>query len=435
MDEMIFFFVKQYSSIMATQMLIQNSSSAEMSDHKSDEACAICMCTIDSGDRDILACGHEFCSGCITHWLDANTNCPLCRADPVLTRLGQSDMSNVRINMTGFDYYIPRQLELSGAYISPWLEEQKRAEMARADLVEARECLDLFQSAMQRNNSETLEGWFHAVGSDHSHFVDYVAHLEEELDNLIAMGWDREVRVNWVKIAKDEVNVLQQHREQFLINNADKDTTQNVYITREKLAGGKQYFIVHPDFDVPECPGGDPRTRGIRRATCTNSRCPCVSFVAKILIFEGQFVHYQPEDMQPYQRLYKGQGCIINEGRADEHMVYAQGAILRSQIAEWSHATIPVKRQLDFSHIIVPPRDPADLPQQPSPSVPRAPPQQGCPFAIGERVMKLRGVGAYEEGIVAFINEEGTKIRVEKASGDGTWHLQRFSNYCVSGFT
>ena len=162
----------------------------------SDEACAICMCTIDSRDRDILTCGHAFCSGCITCWLDANTKCPLCRADPVLTRLEKSDISNVRINMTGFDHYIPRQLELSGVLR----------------------------------------------------------------------------RTNWVKIAKEAMSmrVLQQLSEQqFLINNADKDTTENVPITREQLVGGERYFIVHPEFDVPECEGGDPRTRRMRRATCT----------------------------------------------------------------------------------------------------------------------------------------------------------------------
>jgi len=299
-----------------------------------DDACAICLCTIDSRDRDILACGHEFCSGCITCWLDANTKCPLCRADPVLTRLGQSDISNVRINMTGFDHYIPRQLE------------------------------------------------------------------------LLRLG---------VRLLKG------------------KDTTQNVPITREQLDGGKRYFIVHPEFDVPECEGGDPRTRGMRRATCTRLQCPCKSFVAKILIFQGKFIIYKPE-YQPCRRLFKSQHCIINEGQRDEHMVYAQGAIFRSQIVEWSHATIPVKRRFDFSDIIVPP--------PPVVSELRArhwgsanPRHPNCPFVIGQRVMKLRGVGAYEEGIVIYINREGTKINVEKASGDGTWHLQRFSNYCASGFT
>jgi hypothetical protein len=332
----------------------------------SDEACAICMCTIDSRDRDILTCGHAFCSGCITCWLDANTKCPLCRADPVLTRLEKSNISNVRINMTGFDHFIPRQLELSGVFAQP------------------------------------------AAGAR---------------------------QTNWVKIAKEAATtrVSTAFAQQFLINNADKDTTENVAITREQLVGGERYFIVHPEFDVPECEGGDPRTRGIRTATCQVSSCPCKSFVAKILIFPGKFVIYQPEGLR-WRRMYKSQHLIINAGQRDEHMVYAQGAIFRSQIVEWSHATIPVKRGFDFSDIIVPPPPAGCCTTR---SANRRHPN--CPFAIGQRVIKLRGVGANEEGIVIFIDSTGTKINVAHGpSLDNwrlprqTWHLQRFSNYRIS---
>ena len=54
--------------------------------------------------------------------------------------------------------------------------------------------------------------------------------------------------------------------------------------------------------------------------------------------------------------------------------------------------------------------------------------QGGSQMWLGDRVLKLRGVGAGEEGVVVFTNGDGTKIRVEKASG-GTWHLQVLSNY------
>ena len=54
--------------------------------------------------------------------------------------------------------------------------------------------------------------------------------------------------------------------------------------------------------------------------------------------------------------------------------------------------------------------------------------QGGSRMWLGDRVLKLRGVGAGEEGVVVFTNRDGTKIRVEKASG-GTWRLQVLSNY------
>jgi transcription antitermination factor NusG len=73
------------------------------------------------------------------------------------------------------------------------------------------------------------------------------------------------------------------------------------------------------------------------------------------------------------------------------------------------------------------------------PIEPDAPPEpmdvdlEECPFQVGDRVVKISGVGYGLRGTVIFINEERTKIRVQEDTGPGgeysVWRLQRFSNY------
>ena len=42
--------------------------------------CAICYTTTDIDNRFTTQCNHSFCNGCITKWLLAKDDCPMCRA-------------------------------------------------------------------------------------------------------------------------------------------------------------------------------------------------------------------------------------------------------------------------------------------------------------------------------------------------------------------
>ena len=66
---------------------------------------------------------------------------------------------------------------------------------------------------------------------------------------------------------------------------------------------GKEYFIIHPEFDVPEsiCKGGDPRERQLNGKSCHDPDCPCCTFVSKILLFEDPCIKFNGINMYPDQ--------------------------------------------------------------------------------------------------------------------------------------
>ena len=44
-------------------------------------ACPICLEEMDATHRRRTLCGHDFCGGCIAHWLSKHKSCPCCKAD------------------------------------------------------------------------------------------------------------------------------------------------------------------------------------------------------------------------------------------------------------------------------------------------------------------------------------------------------------------
>lgn len=418
-------FIRHIIKTMATQMSTTSSSGSKVESDKSSgkagsrarsDPCPICLCDIDTDECDTLPCGHEFCGSCIDQWLSSNTKCPLCRADPVLTHMAKCDWQKMSFRMTAFDFWIPRQIELN----------------------------------FHKNVAELMEAQAKAMAIIGNTTIGktLLSHCKDMFSPLLKLAW----KYKWTTLVEINDKRIEQ---EFLDNNSTRSMEETSIVTREIDANGKQYFLLHLDFDVPEsiCPAGDPRTRRFRNTTCTNDNCPCKTFVSRVLIFDGQYIDYKP-CIGPIVRLYPNQCAQFPEGA-----VYAHGSLKRSDVVSYSapETTSPFSHEFDISwfydymkkyHIEWIHRelgyewfdvsDDEEVESEP-PIEPNAAPEpmdidlEECPFQVGDRVVKISGVGHGREGTVIFINEERTKIRVQEDTGPGgeysVWRLQRFSNY------
>ena len=60
------------------------------------------------------------------------------------------------------------------------------------------------------------------------------------------------------------------------------------------------------------------------------------------------------------------------------------------------------------------------------------PVSSGAVFSVGDRVVKIKGVGSGDEGIVIAIKEEGEKVEVRASSTGKVWRLQSRLNFVLS---
>tara|TARA_Y100000389_G_scaffold204537_1_gene257780 strand:+ start:5300 stop:6364 length:1065 start_codon:yes stop_codon:yes gene_type:complete len=350
--------------------------------------------------------------------------------------MAKCDWQKMSFRMTAFDFWIPRQIELNF--------HKDTAELAEA---QAKAMAIIGNTVM----GETL-----------------LSHYQDMFSPLPKIAW----KYNWATIAEIGDKMIEQ---QFLDNNSTRSMEETAIVTREIDANGKQYFLIHLDFDVPEsvCPAGDPQTRRFRNTTCTNDNCPCKTFVSKVLIFDSQYIDYKPFGA-PIMRFYRDQCAEFADGA-----VYAHGSLKRSEVVSYSsanrieyskdyrYAGAPFNHDFDISwfhaymkrHHVHWHRgtlamnwfaedeyqieEPSEenlvrgeynaAPYAEAAMEPMDIDLEVCPFQVGDRVVKISGIGYGLEGTVIFINEERTKIRVQKDTGSGgeysVWRLQRFSNY------
>ena len=402
-------FIRHIIKTMATQMSIDLTTSSSNANVESDKSsgkagsrarsdpCPICLCDIDTDECDTLPCGHEFCGSCIDQWLSSNTKCPLCRANPVLTHMAKCDWQKMSFRMTAFDFWIPRQIELN----------------------------------FHKNVVELMEAEAKALAIIGNTYIGktFIRHIKDIL-SPISEAFAGQCK--WTTLLEINNKMVGQ---KFLETNSTRSMDETAIVTREIDANGKQYFLLHLDFDVPEsiCPAGDPRTRRFRNTTCTNDNCPCKTFVSRVLIFDGQYIDYKPF-IGPIVRLYPNQCAQFSDGA-----VYAHGSLKRSDVVSYSapETTSPFNHEFDISwfHQAME-REMFSVDEEEESEPPIEPMDvdlEECPFQVGDRVVKISGVGYGREGTVIFINEERTKIRVQEDTGSNgeysVWRLQRFSNY------
>ena len=299
--------------------------------------------------------------------------------------------------MTAFDFWLPRQIELN----------------------------------FHKNVVELMEAEAKALAIIGNTYIGktFIRHIKDIL-SPISEAFAGQCK--WTTLLEINNKMVGQ---KFLETNSTRSMDETAIVTREIDANGKQYFLLHLDFDVPEsiCPAGDPRTRRFRNTTCTNDNCPCKTFVSRVLIFDGQYIDYKPF-IGPIVRLYPNQCAQFSDGA-----VYAHGSLKRSDVVSYSapETTSPFNHEFDISwfHQAME-REMFSVDEEEESEPPIEPMDvdlEECPFQVGDRVVKISGVGYGREGTVIFINEERTKIRVQEDTGSNgeysVWRLQRFSNY------
>ena len=421
--------------------------------------CAICMEKVE--DCDKLACGHAFCSGCIDQWLATNSRCPLCRKNPVFEAFKANSVDGrectngktMAFNAYAFQNTLPRAVQLSCAMQTSEskaarLEQRLASIMMHVDLLE-KEMTEHFQSedggalldlmngvSHMRRNSSTVKEMFAKVARDFT-----VAHAAVARHN-------QEMCSDWRRVPEGA-------QEDFINSSGTVSKELKGIVTTETDDNGKEYFIIHPEFDVPEsiCKGGDPRERQMNGKSCHDLDCPCRTFVSKILLFEDPCIKFNGVNMYPDQITLDTQGVHSSYGSS---LVIAHGKMFRSDVVSWD-TDCPQRRLFPNGAIVEPMirktrvdenalffaveelHQEHSLPN-PSSSDSNSPPthandaenvwtETGCPWRIGDRVQKTHGVGSGLFGYIVHISTNGRKIRVSIEGSETNWNMQSWHNY------
>jgi hypothetical protein len=223
--------------------------------------------------------------------------------------MAKCDWQKMSFRMTAFDFWIPRQIELN----------------------------------FHKNVVELMEAEAKALAIIGNTYIGktFIRHIKDIL-SPISEAFAGQCK--WTTLLEINNKMVGQ---KFLETNSTRSMDETAIVTREIDANGKQYFLLHLDFDVPEsiCPAGDPRTRRFRNTTCTNDNCPCKTFVSRVLIFDGQYIDYKPF-IGPIVRLYPNQCAQFSDGA-----VYAHGSLKRSDVVSYSapETTSPFNHEFDIS--------------------------------------------------------------------------------------
>ena len=423
--------------------------------------CAICMEKVE--DCDKLACGHAFCWGCIDQWLAANSRCPLCRKNPVFEAFKTNSVNGrectngktMAFNAYAFQNTLPRAVQLSCAMQTAEskaarLEQRLASIMMLVNHLEE-EMTEHFQSedgsalldlmngvSHMRRNASTVKEMFAKVARDFT-----VAHAAVARHN-------QEICSDWRRVPEGA-------QEDFINSSGTVSKELKGIVTTETDDAGKEYFIIHPEFDVPEsiCKGGDPRERQLNGKSCHDPDCPCCTFVSKILLFEDPCIKFNGINMYPDQITLDTRGVPSSYGSS---LVIAHGKMFRSDVVSWD--TECAQRRLFPNGAVVEPiirKTRVDenalffaveeLHQEhslPNPSssdsssaTERLPDQVSgitesrlyCPWVVGERVQKISGVGSGLCGHIVHISANGRKIRVRVEGSETNWNMQSWLNY------
>ena len=427
------------------------------------EQCAICMDTID--DCDELACGHKFCSGCINQWLCENTRCPLCRKNPVMEQIKKNAFDRVLFNAYAFEHVLPRAVQLDS---TPGLSQaQERVEQRCAEIcIQIEKLKTVFMEHFQSIDGEMMNTLYNQQAVTVTRFQQMAEMMKQQ--SLVAHS-----KASANIVYDDWRSVPHEDQQAFLESAGPVAKELKGIITTETDDNGKEYAIIHPEFDVPVsiCTGGDPRERDITGHRCNMEACPCQTFVSKIVLFEGQSVQLNGVVAYAGQ-----QHCDQNIGHHGSSIILMHGALFRSDIISWD-STVPSRRLFppgaidspqvrrpttnrpsvpneeeyeeeydseddiplselaqreivrgedtnwsfdgggvtDFDHAL-----PAEVPLDPD----------TCPWNVGDSVSKMTGIDLGMTGIIIRMSSNGKKIKVKWGEGRGMqWNMQSWKNF------
>jgi len=397
------------------------------------------MDTID--DCDELACGHKFCSGCIEKWLCENTRCPLCRKNPVMEQLKKNAVGHVLFNAYAFEHVLPRAVQLDS---TPGLSQaQERVEQRCAEIcIQIEKLKTVFMEHFESIDGEMMNTLYSQQAVTVTRFQQMAEMMKQQ--SLVAHS-----KASANVVYDDWRSVPSEDQQAFLESAGPVAKELKGIITAETDDNGKEYAIIHPEFDVPAsiCTGGDPRERGITGHRCNMETCPCQTFVSKIVLFEGQSV--QLNGMVAYAGQQYGDQNIGFNGSS---IILMHGALFRSDIISWD-STVPSRRLFPPGAIDSPQvRPTTNRPSVPNEEeydpltdwsidgldmgqdhalpaeVPLAP--DACPWNVGDRVIKIAGIDLGMTGIIIRMSSNGKKIKVEWGDGGGMWwNMQSWQNF------
>jgi hypothetical protein len=428
-----------------------------------DEPCAICMDTID--DCDELACGHKFCSGCINKWLCENTRCPLCRKNPVMEQLKKNAVGHVLFNAYAFEHVLPRAVQVeTGTGRS---QAQERVEQRCAEIcIQIEKMKTVFMEHFESIDGEMMNTLYSQQAVTVTRFQQMAEMMKQQ--SLVAHS-----KASANVVYDDWRSVPSEDQQAFLESAGPVAKELKGIITAETDDNGKEYAIIHPEFDVPAsiCTGGDPRERGITGHRCNMETCPCQTFVSKIVLFEGQSV--QLNGIVAYAGQQYGDQNIGFNGSS---IILMHGALFRSDIISWD-STVPSRRlfppgAIDSPQVRRPTSNRPSVPNEEEydseddiplselarreierarargedtnwsidgggvtdfdhalpAEVPLAP--DACPWNVGDSVIKMAGIDLGMTGIIIRMSSNGKKIKVKWGEGGGMrWNMQSWQNF------
>lgn len=315
-------------------------------------SCSICLCTPKNGDEEVLPCGHTFCSHCIKQWLEDNTKCPNCRADPVIFKL--QSVKFIYVCPKTFDYYSRRCIELES---DPRRAEQRLIAMSIAINNFSQEFTYNFQSQDAHLLAHIIPGFEHIGLLTDSISLHFDAGIEK-LKKLIP----------WYEIPYPSSPPL----------GPVEDVKAEVEKCKDDF--GYDYIVLHLPSDYHCSP-----------SSCRGETCPCQSEVSKVFVFDSENITVRGTTLFPNSFAKDGDNGGI---------IWAQGSMNRRHVRDLARPLPPP-----------PPPPPSPLPPLPLPLPPLPPPlPPGREFSVGQLVRKTLGVGNGQTGIINYIL--GQKMQV-----------------------
>lgn len=343
---------------------------SEWSKSKCARSCPICMCDIDK--KDCLPCGHSFCGECISRWLENNSQCPMCRANPVFKEFEKGGETRT-VYMNTFEYNAARKIALSNFRKRESLSKAYHHALAISKT--AQKFHDAVHAAYELDGDVLGALPLHANGSLNSSTV-MVALAEEKL-------YDSFIHSDWRSISADDA--LLEQADGFFVDDAEK---VSVVVEKKLDLNGAEYFELNMPFDIPGelCTGGDPREREDNGRRCQTNGCACLTFVSKILVFDCRVRFLALSDLNG-SRIHRGEITPDTSMDPDfaQALIFAHGTLLRKNV-------FLCARNLMDQFENIPP-----------------------PFRVGDAVIKKKGDEVSKMGIVAEV--VGENVRVQK----GTW--------------
>ena len=343
------------------------------------ESCSICLCAPENGDEDVLPCGHTFCSHCIVQWLEDNTKCPNCRADPVIFKLQSVEFTYVCPKT--FDYYTRRCIELEFDPLRTTQRlEQRLISMSIAIDNLTQEFTHNFQSQDGRFLEDIIPGVenISLLTSSISQMIN--AKIDAGIDNIPAS-------IPWYEIPYPS-------SPQFLHSIGP---VEDVKARVEKCKDDFEYnyIVLHLPSDYHCSP-----------ISCRGETCPCNSEVSKVFVFDSENITVRGTTLFPNSQ--------AKDNLNPKGLIWVQGSMKRRHVRNIARPFPPPPP---------PPPSPLHPLPLPLPPLPAPPPPlpPGREFMVGQRVTKTAGVGSGQTGIINDI--VGRKMRV------GRWRLQNSYNY------